>query len=113
MSILSWNCRGLGNLQTIRDLCRMVKEKKPNLVFLMEIKLRAVRMESIKAKLGFDCVFTVDCVGRSGGLALLWMNEFGVTIQNFSRRHVNAVIRDEEKAITWKFTGFYEHPDVA
>jgi hypothetical protein len=51
-------------------------------------------MESIKAKLGFDCVFTIDCVGRSGGLALLWTNEFGVTVQNFSRRHVNAVIRD-------------------
>ena len=71
MSILSWNCRGLGNPHTVRDLCRLVKVKKPSLVFLMETKLRSVRMESIKAILGFDCVFTVDCVGRSGGLALL------------------------------------------
>jgi hypothetical protein len=33
MSILCWNCRGLGNPVTVRDLHRMVKEKGPDLVF--------------------------------------------------------------------------------
>jgi hypothetical protein len=47
------------------------------MVFLMETKLRQNKMEVIKLKAGFDNVFTVDCVGRSGGLALLWKNEAG------------------------------------
>jgi hypothetical protein len=35
MSLLSWNCRGLGNPQTVRDLRQMVKEKRPKVVFIM------------------------------------------------------------------------------
>ncbi len=34
----------------------------------------------------------VDCIGRSGGLALLWKSDAHVHIQNYSRRHINAVI---------------------
>jgi hypothetical protein len=40
MSVLSWNCRGLGNPKTVRDLHRMVKEKGTELVFLMETKMQ-------------------------------------------------------------------------
>jgi hypothetical protein len=38
----------------------------------------------------------VDSVGRSGGLALFWKEEFCVTIQNYSRRHINAIIKNPE-----------------
>jgi exonuclease III len=70
MSILSWNCRGLGNPRTVRDLHRLVKEKHPSLVFLMETKLQAHRFKAIRVWLGFQNVFIVDSMGRSGGLAL-------------------------------------------
>ena len=68
MIIFSWNCRGLENSWTVQDLCRMMKEKKPNLVFLMETKLQRTKMENIIIKLGFSNMFVVECVGRSGGL---------------------------------------------
>jgi exonuclease III len=71
MSIFSWNCQGLGNLRTVRELRRLVKEKKPNIVFLMETKLRANKMEKVQSQLGFEHMLVVDCVGKSGGLALL------------------------------------------
>jgi hypothetical protein len=57
MIALSWNCRGLGNPQTVRVLHRMVRAKKPGLVFLMETKLKRQRMELVKIKLGFDELF--------------------------------------------------------
>jgi exonuclease III len=66
MNILSWNCRGLGNPWTIRDLCQLTKEKNPSLVFLMETKLRRKKMELIRCKLGFKNLFVVDCVGKGG-----------------------------------------------
>jgi exonuclease III len=113
MSIISWNCRGLGNLRSVRELCRLVKQKKPILVFLMETKLRKEKMENVRCKLGFSSMFVVDSVGRSGGLALFWGEETCVTIQNFSQRHINGVIRISDSAMPWKFTGFYGHPDVA
>ena len=92
MSILSWNCRGLGNPWTVRDFCRMVKDKRPSLVFLMETKLRSNKIERIQSRLGFQNVITVDGVGKSGGLALLWGEGIKVEIQNYSRRHINAKI---------------------
>jgi exonuclease III len=111
MNLLSWNCQGLGNPQAVRDLCQVTKEKKPAILFLMETKCHRNKMESVRVKLGFDCLFIVDSVGRSGGLALLWNNSELVEIQNYSKRHINAIVKDGAIAHSWKFTGFYAHPD--
>jgi hypothetical protein len=37
----------------------MVKEKRPNMVFLMETKLQAGRLDFLKTRLGFDGLFVV------------------------------------------------------
>ena len=39
MNLLSWNCRGLGNLWTVNALKEVVKKEDPKIVFLMETKL--------------------------------------------------------------------------
>ncbi|XP_059458992.1 uncharacterized protein LOC132188495 [Corylus avellana] len=90
----------------------MVKVKKPILVFLMETKLRSNKMEKVRWKLGFNNMFVVDCVGKSGGLAMLWQNEAGAEIQNFSRRHINATVNYPTGTPPWKLTCFYGHPEA-
>jgi len=62
--------------------------------------------------LGFYGLFVVDCVGRSGGLTLLWKSDTLVQIQNYSRRHINAVINSGSVGKEWKFTRFYGHLEV-
>jgi hypothetical protein len=42
----------------------------PDMVFLMETKMNNLK-EFVRSKLGFRNAFCVDCVGKSGGLALL------------------------------------------
>jgi hypothetical protein len=37
----------------------------------------------VRVKLGFVGAFTIDLVGRSGGLALIWKEDKEVEIQNF------------------------------
>jgi hypothetical protein len=69
-------------------------------------------MEVVRYKLGFPNLFVVDCVGKSGGLALLWGDEITVDVQNYSHRHINGVIKTPTVDAQWKFTGFYGHPDV-
>jgi exonuclease III len=113
MKIMSWNCRGLGNLRTVRELSRLTKQKKPAMVFLMETKLHKTKMENVRCKVGYPNMFVVDRIGKSGGLALLWNDEISVSIQNFSRRHINGVIENLGGVENWKFTGFYGHPDAA
>jgi exonuclease III len=80
MIIISWNYQVLGNPQAVWDLCRLVKEKKPHLVFLMETKLQAHRMEKIRLCIGFESVLVINSVGRREGLALLWSSEVEVDI---------------------------------
>jgi len=40
MKLISWNFQGLGNPWTVRSLLRLVREKKPTVVFLIETKLQ-------------------------------------------------------------------------
>lgn len=70
-------------------------------------------MEFMRVKLGFDGLFIVEPVGRSGGLALMWKMEMNVEIQNYTRRHINAIVKDKDGGVQWKFTGFYGHPESA
>lgn len=63
MSILSLNCRRLGNRRAVHDLHDMVKERRLALVFLMETKLCNKKAEFFRIKLSFDYMFVVDSVG--------------------------------------------------
>ena len=38
MSLLRWNCRGLGNLRSVNASKEVVEREDPNIVFLMETK---------------------------------------------------------------------------
>jgi exonuclease III len=113
MNLLSWNCQGLGNPWTVQDLYLMVKEKKPDILFLMETKCRKERMEGIRVKLGFQGLFVVEPVGLSRGLALLWRDIHGLEIQNYTRRHINAIVTHNAVGEAWKLTCFYGHPVAA
>jgi hypothetical protein len=53
MIVLSWNCRGLGNPGTVHDLHRLIKEKKHDLVFLMETKIQNKKCDFHSNKIGF------------------------------------------------------------
>jgi hypothetical protein len=79
MNLLSWNCRGLGNPRRIGNpLC----SKKS--------------LECIRSRLGLESLFVVDPVGCSGGLALLWSNSTLLEIYNYSRSHINTVVKDSD-----------------
>lgn len=109
MSLLAWNCRGVGNPATVQVLVDLIHDKRPKIVFLIETLIDKNKFQPIKMKLGFNGLFTVDNRGHSGGLALLWKDDTEVTITGFSRNHIDATV-SLEGANKWRFTGFYGHP---
>ncbi|KAF5443558.1 hypothetical protein F2P56_036105, partial [Juglans regia] len=111
MKLLCWNSRGLGNPQGIRVLRDLITNEDPSLVFLQETKLKARAMENCKFRLHLTHCFTVDCVGRSGGLSLLWKGDLRVRVQSFSLHHIDALIQDGDGP-EWRFTGVYGNPEV-
>jgi hypothetical protein len=91
----------------------MVIDKKPCFIFLIETLCMHKQMEKIRSLLGFEGLFVMNPVGRSGGLAILWKRKNSLEIFNYSRFHINAVISEEDGSSGWKFTGFYGNPDAA
>jgi exonuclease III len=110
MILLSRNCRGLGNLRTVRALQSLVKKQGPGVLFLMETKLDSRDMESIRVLLRFNNLFVVPSHGRSGGLAMLWRTKVGLEIHNYSRHHIDCGVCDNDGK-EWRLTGFYGHPE--
>lgn len=111
MSILSWNCRGLGNPATVRVLVDLIHSKKPEIVFLIETIVGYNKLEPIRARLGFKVLFVVDNMGHSGGLALMWKEGTEVDIVGYSRHHIDAIVCLEGGRDKWRLTGYYGQPD--
>ncbi|XP_073272102.1 uncharacterized protein [Primulina huaijiensis] len=111
MNCVVWNARGLGNQRAFGELKRLVAEKKPNLLFLSETRRRNINRPQWQMQLGYTGCFSVDCVGRSGGLCLLWMDSLSVTVTSFSAGHIDCSVIEGTK--NWRFTGFYGNPNVS
>jgi len=74
MKIISWNVRGLGSFEKKRDVCQLVREKKPFILCIQETKLfvfDATVCKSIWPDEYVDFSFQPS-LGASGGLVTLW-----------------------------------------
>lgn len=63
-------------------------DNSPDLLFISESKTSRQRCSQWKFILGFEGLFVVDLVGKSGGLLLFWKNSVDVTISSFSTGHI-------------------------
>ena len=72
MNCIGWNSRGLGNPEAVLELRSVVRQEGPALLFVMETKISAKRVEALKNVLGFPGCFAVDSDGLSGGVGLFW-----------------------------------------
>ncbi|XP_062086986.1 uncharacterized protein LOC133793707 [Humulus lupulus] len=109
MSILAWNCHGLGNQWTLQFLKDLTIQKKPDFIFLSETLSKKDRLERVRTALGFEGLFVVEVQGHSGGLALLWRHEEEARLLSYSTSHIDVQISIAGKA-EWRFTGLYGEP---
>ena len=71
MKIICWNCRGLGNPQTIRVPKDLIKSICLDVVILLETRLHNGDFEWVRRKTSFDNGLGIDSNGRSGGPGIL------------------------------------------
>jgi len=116
MSCLAWNCRGLGNLRTVRALKKLLFDKDPGCVFLSETRKKDSEMNYFRNMHGYTNVFAVSCIGegrrRAGVQALLWKHDIEVDIKSFSKNHIDFFISLEEGEEKWRCTGVYGYSDT-
>ncbi|XP_058758387.1 uncharacterized protein LOC131631620 [Vicia villosa] len=115
MKVLSWNCRGLGSPRAVRALLRLTRLENPDVLFIMESRLKQEEAQSIKYRCGFDSGISVDCRGegrsRAGGLILLWRNIIQLKIMSYSANHIGGAIVDVVDNQDWFFHGVYGYPE--
>ena len=116
MSCLSQNCRGLGNPQTVRTLKKLMLQKDPTLVFLIETRRKAFEIKNMSNIGGFPNVVAVDCRGerkeRGGGLACFWKSKWEVEVVSMSLHHVDMIIDDYRGGPKWRLIGIYGHQET-
>ncbi|KAA3469398.1 reverse transcriptase [Gossypium australe] len=110
MKIISWNVRGLGRPRTVKRLKNKLRAINPQILFLIETKLKAKEMEIVRRKLGFSCGIEVDADGSKGGLSLGWNNNSLISLRSYSSFHIDADVNDKDSGVKWRLTGFYGNP---
>jgi exonuclease III len=110
MSIISWNCRGMGSPSTIPNIKYLLRTYKPDGIILYETMTTLNKIEELKYLLGYDCCFASDREGRGGGIAFLWRESLNCTITNYSLNHIDIEINDLRHG-KWRLTGFYGYPE--
>lgn len=103
---------GLGNPTVIRGQLELIKLEDPKLVFLSEMKLVGARVGVLWNQIGFYGGVVVDCVGRSGGLALWWKKSLDVYLQSYSKGYIDLLVREGLGGITAYIIGFYGYPEL-
>lgn len=112
MTLLSQNCRSLGNLSAVPSLCVLVRSYHVDVLFLCETLVSDSGVEDIiRVQLGLDFCFVVNSIGRSGGLAPLFQrNPFTCHLINYSQNFINVQVQQPKQQI-WRLTGFYGFPE--
>ena len=112
MRLLSWNCQGLGNPWTVRNLYDIVRDEAPTVCFLMETRLDKEGFKHHCRELAFPNKFIVKKPHSGGGLALVWKEDVKLEVFNYTDNHILAKV-SERSGFQWFLAGFYGWPDVS
>lgn len=112
MSCLAWNCRGIRNAATVRDLCSLVKESGSQIVFLSETRKKSERVSHLRSRLGLRGFVGMDSDGMSGGLALFWHESIHMEIKSINERYIDVYVCLSRGEPSWHATFVYGEPRV-
>ncbi|KAK8302591.1 hypothetical protein V6Z12_D04G097400 [Gossypium hirsutum] len=110
MKIFCWNCRGVGNPAIVRELKQLLVANVPDILFLCETKVHSNEFSRIQSRCRMGGCLTVSSEGKSGGLAMMWREDVDVTIQTYSKFHIDSLIKLDNGEVI-RFTGSYGHPN--
>uniref|UniRef100_A0A803NSM4 Reverse transcriptase domain-containing protein n=1 Tax=Cannabis sativa TaxID=3483 RepID=A0A803NSM4_CANSA len=105
-----WNCRGLGNAATVRQLKELIRKSNPEVLILSEVRLAEVKLHGLMGKLHFPGICYVPPQGTGGGLALCWKLGVDCNIQDADKNKVIGIISSDPPELPWIIMGIYGPP---
>lgn len=99
MSILCWNSRGAAHPDFKKVLKDMVDDKKPMVIFILETRIPASRIEATRKLLKYDSARGVDSNGLSGGIWLIWdSTRVTIDLLPYGNQAIHAFIKELARA---------------
>lgn len=71
-SVLSWNCRGAGSREFLREIKDVMKEHRPSIVVLLDPHVSGVTADLVCEKLRLKKWVRSEAFGFSGGIWVMW-----------------------------------------
>lgn len=99
MRLLSWNCQGVGNTPTVPHLQEVLGQYSPEIIFLSETENKRRYIEGLVEKFGFHDVKTVEPLGKSGGLAVMWKDNCKIEVLQANKRIIDMKVQWQGKAL--------------
>lgn len=93
----------------VHMLLHLVSRFKPEIIFLMEVKVCRRKIEVVEKRISYENLFFVEERNNGGGLALLWNGKNLIHLREFSR---NLIIVEVTRVGSrpWRLTSYYGHP---
>ncbi|XBI18439.1 hypothetical protein VPH35_060221 [Triticum aestivum] len=110
MTILCWNCWGLGHPGTVRELVCLVHTYRPSVVFLSETRQCEESVKRIRGRLGLKHCITHDGVGKGAGIALFWDDSIEIKLLSYGPRYIDVHVRNDPHGPLWRGTFVYGEP---
>jgi hypothetical protein len=110
MKFLSWNCKGLTNISTIRSLRAIIRLNHPDVIFLSETKTAANDATSILLQLGFNHLVQDPPSSSRGGLLLAWKDDVNLTSFFVSPDMICAWCISVDTNVKWMVSFVYGPP---
>jgi exonuclease III len=110
LNILSWNVRGINELDKRLRIKGLIREWKVDLVCLMETKMEVITSEVVRSLWGCHHVdwCYMGASGASGGILIMWDRRVVEKVDECMGRHILAVsLRNVDDKFLWTFGGVY------
>ena len=109
MKLLSWNCRGSGGT-TIATLNRYLHCTGAEIVFLSETRCGGSVADRRVREANLCNYEIVDSAGRSGGLWLLWSNNYNIRVSKKKKHLIIAEVQERSGGPEWLLVAVYGDP---
>ena len=110
MTILCWNCQGLGHPGTVRELVCLVRKHRPSVVFISETRQCKESVMKIRGMLGLKHCITHDGFIKGVGIALFWDDSVEINLLSYGSRYIDVHIRESPNSPLWRGTFVYGEP---
>ncbi|XP_060961855.1 uncharacterized protein LOC133032052 [Cannabis sativa] len=107
---VAWNCRGLRQTSTVRELKSLIRSHSPDFIFLTELKVNTTSLVRTLNSLHFYFNILVPAVGSVGGIILSWKVDFVFECVACSKNHISGLVYSDPPTHPWLLSCVYGPP---